>query len=143
MVLPYHIHSFQVTQVIPYLMDVCIDDASQCDLLNQYKDYCFSNYGNVLSMDTTSQEDFISYWSATVASELDLDQATLESLYESGDVYNSNHNVRLMWKYATSNGINGTPTARINGAKLDSTPFTVKKWINVLSDVYDSQYKAE
>lgn len=39
--LPYHTHSFQVTQIVPYLQALCAQDSSNCDLQNQYKDYCY------------------------------------------------------------------------------------------------------
>ena len=41
-------------------------------------------------------------------------------------------NVRAMWKYAASKGVSGTPTAFLNGVKLDSEPTTVKAWLNLL-----------
>ena len=42
-----------------------------------------------------------------------------------------------MWKYACSKGVSGTPVAFVNGVKLDSTPFTVEGWMDVLNYVYD------
>ena len=51
-------------------------------------------------------------------------------------------NTRAMWKYAASKGVNGTPTAYINGVRLDSEPSSVKQWLTYLQQVYDSQYHA-
>ena len=48
--------------------------------------------------------------------------------------------MRTLWKYATAKGVNGTPTAFVNGVKLDSVPMTVDGWLDVLNDVYNSQY---
>ena len=45
-----------------------------------------------------------------------------------------------MWKYGTSKGVSGTPTAYINGTKLDSCPMTVADWISVLQSVYESKW---
>jgi protein-disulfide isomerase len=45
-----------------------------------------------------------------------------------------------MWKYAASKGVNGTPTAYINGVMLDSEPMAVETWLEYLQQVYDSQY---
>jgi len=45
-----------------------------------------------------------------------------------------------MWKYAMAQGINGTPTAFMNGVKLDNMPTTVDKWMKYLNSVYNSQY---
>ena len=115
--LPYHDHTFQVTQIVPYLMDLCIEDSSNC-LMNAYKDYCFAQLNNVLSQTDVSQVDFIAEWTAQVAAEFDLDQATLASLYESGNGFNTNSSVRDFWKYAASKTVMGTPTAFINGVKL-------------------------
>ena len=46
-----------------------------------------------------------------------------------------------MWKYATTKGVFGTPTAFINGVMLDSVPMTVDDWMTVLNDVYNSQWR--
>ena len=37
--LPYHVHTFQVSQIVPYLQAICIED-NNC-LLNEYKDFCY------------------------------------------------------------------------------------------------------
>ena len=76
-----------------------------------------------------------------VADEFGLDYDTLVGLYTITGSSDTNHSVRDMWKYATAQGISGTPTAFVNGVKLDSTPRTTKAWLNVLNSVYDSQYK--
>ena len=89
-------------------------------------------------MTSTSQDDFIPYWTDLVATALNLDQATLLSLYASGDQYNSNSNTRAMWKYATSKGVSGTPVAYVNGVRLDFVPYSVNEWLSVLNSVYDS-----
>ena len=47
-----------------------------------------------------------------------------------------------MWKYATAKGVNGTPSAFMNGVNLDDVPFTVDGWMDLLNQVYESQYKA-
>lgn len=46
-----------------------------------------------------------------------------------------------MWKYAASKTVSGTPTAFINGVRVDSEPSTVKGWLKLLNEVYASQYK--
>lgn len=88
-----------------------------------------------------SQDDFIKQWTAQVATEFNLDQTTLAGLYKSTDPYNSNSNTRAMWKYAASKTVSGTPTAFINGVRVDSEPSTVKGWLKLLNEVYASQYK--
>ena len=88
-------------------------------------------------------KEFITWWSAKVADALDLDQATLESLYANGDVYDTNGSVRDFWKFGTSNGVSGTPAAFVNGVALDNVPVSVEGWLDLLNSVYDSQYKPE
>ena len=46
-----------------------------------------------------------------------------------------------MWKYAAGKGVFGTPTAFVNGAFLDNVPFTVRGWMRLLNQIYDSQYR--
>ena len=76
-----------------------------------------------------------------VAEELSIDEATILGLYNRDtDIYNTNMNVRAMWKYGTSKGVSGTPTAYINGVRLDSMPNSVNQWLKYLQQVYDSQY---
>ena len=58
-VLPYHNHSFQVTQIVPYLLAQCAADATMCSLLDQYKNYCFTQLNTVLAESDVSKEDFI------------------------------------------------------------------------------------
>ena len=36
--------------------------------------------------------------------------------------------------------MNGTPTAFVNGVKLDSCPTTVDGWLDFLDSTYNSQY---
>lgn len=138
--LTYHIFAFQVNQIVPYLMDLCIADSTEC-YMNDYRNFCYDGaYSNVLAQGDMSLDDFIPWWTAQVAEALDLDQATLESLYGPNDVYNTNSSTRDFWKFGTSNGISGTPSTMVNGVLLDATPFSVEGWMDVLNTVYNSQY---
>ena len=85
-------------------------------------------------MDRCLPNDFVAQWSQQVADELSLDAEILLSLYQPSDydAYNSNMNTRAMWKYAASKGVSGTPTAYINGVRLDNMPSSVKQWMNYL-----------
>jgi protein-disulfide isomerase len=87
-----------------------------------------------------SLDDFVLWWTAQVAEALNLDQATLESLYGDDDVYNTNQSVREFWKFGTSNGVSGTPSSFVNGVMLNSVPFSVEGWLDLLNTVYNSQY---
>ena len=106
--------------------------------MNKYKDFCYEQLATVLSETSVSDTDFELEWSQKVATALNLDYATIYSLYTSNDQYNSNSNTRAMWKYTTSKGISGTPTAYVNGVMLDNVPSTVKEWQSVLNAVYGS-----
>ena len=91
-------------------------------------------------MDTISQVDFEAWWAKQVATKFSLDESDVASCYSNSDPYNSDGNLRTLWKYATAKGVNGTPTAFVNGVKLDSVPMTVDDWLEVLNSVYSSQF---
>ena len=136
--LPYHTHAYQVNQLVPYFMDLCIADSTQC-FNNEYRDFSYDNLSTILSMKTTSQDDFITWWSTQVATEFGLDAATVEASY-TDTTYATDSSLRSMWKYAAGKGVHATPTAFLNGAYVDSVPFTVRGWMKLLNETYDSQY---
>ena len=70
--LGYHVHSYQVAQMVPYFMNFC-ESADVCTISAAYKDFCFENVDTILGMTTTSQDDFVTYWTAEVAMKLGLD----------------------------------------------------------------------
>ena len=53
-VLPYHIHSYQITSVVPMLMDLCEADSSKC-YVDQYAELCWKNLETILTDKTTSE----------------------------------------------------------------------------------------
>ena len=91
-------------------------------------------------MTSTSQDDFVAWWAKQVATKFDLDESSIASCYSENDTYNTDSNMRSLWKYATAKGVNGTPSAFVNGVKLDTVPMTVDDWLTVLNSVYNSQY---
>ena len=56
-VLPYHLHSFQATQIVPYLEDKCASDSSKC-LMEKYIELTWANLDWVLKDDALSEKDF-------------------------------------------------------------------------------------
>ena len=126
--LDYHLHSWQVAQVLPYLLD---DAAiSQAPRMNQYLDIGFQYQDTVLGKDDMSKEEFIPYWSKIVSDELSLDYDTILGIYDrENDKHNTEDKTRAIWKYGSAKGVSGTPTAFVNGVKLDSFPATVDEWI--------------
>ena len=79
--LPYHLHTWQVNQLMPYFMDNCMADSSQCDMMNKYKDYSFKMQNDVLAWDTLSKQGMIERWTGLVADEFKLSKADLELCY--------------------------------------------------------------
>ena len=59
---------------------------------------------------------------------LDLDFDEIKSLYSQDDPYNSDERTRANWKYGASVGVSGTPSAIIDGVKLDEYPATGDAW---------------
>ena len=126
--------------MVPYFMDLC--ESGRGCYSNEYKDFAFSNLSTILSMTDVSQNDFEAWWSQQVSTQFDLPLDDVSSIYTSSDPYETDGSLRAMWKYGTAKGVNGTPTAYINGTKLDSVPMTVNGWMKVLNDVYNSRYSA-
>ena len=136
--LPYHVHSYQVAQLVPYFMDLCIADSTKC-FSSDYRDFCYEQLDSVLSMTDTSKNDFITYWSSLVATEFGLEASDIEASYSDGK---TDSDLRDLWKYAAGKGVHATPTAFANGVYLDNVPFSVLGWMRLLNQIYDSQYKA-
>ena len=139
--LPYHLHTWQVNQLMPYFMDNCMTDSTQCNMMNDYKEYCWKMQDDVLAWDTLSKQEMIERWTGLVAKEFNLKQSDLELCYDrANDPHDTEDKLREMWKYATALSTSGTPTAYINGVRLDSTPSTVDGWLEIFNSLYDSQW---
>ena len=137
--LDYHIHSWQVAQVLPYLLDLCSEGTS-CQM-NEYLEYGFAMQDTVLGKSMMGKDQFIPYWSQLVSDKMSLDYDTIMGLYDRpNDVHNSEDGTRAIWKYGAAKGVSGTPTAFINGVKLDSFPASVDDWLDTLKGVYESQW---
>merc|ERR1719273_1709141 len=109
--------------------------------MDKYMAYSFDQQTTVLGEVSISKDAFIKQWTAQVADAFDLKQEDLELCYDrSNDKHNTEGKLREMWKYATSNTVHGTPTALINGVKLDSNPSTVDGWLEVLNSVHNEQW---
>ena len=57
----------------------------------------------------------------------------------SPDPLNSETRSRHIWKYAASRGVFGTPTAFVNGVRVQNIPWTAQDWFQLLQDVIKSQ----
>ena len=109
--------------------------------MNEYLDYGFAMQDTVLAKSMMGKDEFIPYWSQLVSDKMGLDYDTLMGLYDRpNDAHNSEDGTRAIWKYGAAKGVSGTPTAFINGVKLDSFPASVDDWLDTLKGVYDSQW---
>ena len=141
--LDYHIHSWQVAQVLPGLLDLCVQDETQC-LMDKYLDFSFEMQDHVLSLSDYSKDEFIPYWAQQVADELGLPYEGVLGIYDRDtDVHKTEDKTRAIWKYGAARGVSGTPTAFINGVKLDSFPDSTQAWIDTLQAVLDAQWNPE
>ena len=117
-VLPYHLHSYAVTQVMPYLADVCTKTkGSECHLF-EYMEYAWEQMDEIKSQKNVSKNDFVQDWAQTIEKLYDGVQAkAIENLFTPTDPLLSDIKTRANWKYATSVGVQGTPTAWAKGVE--------------------------
>ena len=85
-----------------------------------------------------SQNDFEDYWAGRVSASLGVSKDLIATAYDKSSPNSTDGVQRSMLKYAWAKGVNGTPTAFMNGVKLDSAPRTVRGWMNLLQETYDS-----
>ena len=136
--LPYHTHAYQVNQLVPYFMNMCIADSTKC-FSDDYRNFAFDQQSTILSMKDTSKDDFITYWSKAVATQLGVDASAIEASYSDSSRL-TDMSLRDMWKYAAARGVYGTPSVFINGVAVDNVPFNVLGWKRLLNQVYNSQF---
>ena len=107
--------------------------------MNDYVDFCFEQQDNVLSLSNYSKDKFVPYWSQMVADEFGFDYDDVLAIFDRpNDVHKTEDKTRAIWKYGAAKGVSGTPTAFINGVKLDSFPDSTQAWIDTLEAVYAS-----
>ena len=87
LVLPYHLHSWEMTKIFVLLNDICDADSSKC-YQDQYTELCFDHQDSVKDTNT-SEVDFMNKWSKTVADELSIDQQEILDLFGKNDTHNS------------------------------------------------------
>lgn len=91
-------------------------------------------------MTNVGQSEFITKWTTMVAQEFGLSQPTLQNLYYHGwdEPFMVDSSTRDFYKFASSNGVSGTPTAFLQGVMLDSVPSSVNAWLFLLEQTYQS-----
>ena len=89
-------------------------------------------------MTTTSQVDFEAWWAMEVSNKFGMAWHEVAVCYSDEDPYSTDGNMRMLWKYGTAKGVNGTPSAFLNGVKLDDVPMTVDDWMDLLNSTHES-----
>ena len=113
-------------------MDLCVEDSSKC-YMNNYMAWCFNMQDLVLEKTNMSKDEFTKYWSEQVSKSYNLDYDSVYAIYDrDNDVHDTEMKTRAIWKYGSAKGVSGTPTAWINGVKLDEFPADTKAWIDLL-----------
>ena len=135
-VLPYHIHSWTISKVVPYLQDICATTPDTCQM-NQYLELAWEHWDETLADTATSEDDFIQKWAANVESSLTgIKKEDIVALYDrSNDKHNTEDRLRAMWKYGTSIGVSGAPVAFVNGVKLDNYPTEEIDWKSLIQQL--------
>ena len=126
--------------MIPYLQDLCEEDALNCDKFQTYADYCWEHMWDVLGATDKSQDDFVKDWSKQTAELLELEEADVLRLYDKkNDLHDTNNRVRQMFKVSSQMGVANTPTVFLNNVKLTSIPSTIDEWHTYLLSLVDNQ----
>ena len=134
-VLPYHLHSFQMSQILVFMSDLCLADSTKC-YMDGYSELCYENASWITKSSDKSEVEFMQGWSKTVADKFSLDQQSILDLYTAKDTHNSNERVRENWKYGASVGVSGTPMAFIDGVKLDEYPSSAAEWETLFKQLF-------
>eukprot|EP00927_Polykrikos_kofoidii_P067899 TRINITY_DN63320_c0_g1_i1.p1 TRINITY_DN63320_c0_g1~~TRINITY_DN63320_c0_g1_i1.p1 ORF type:complete len:253 (-),score=35.96 TRINITY_DN63320_c0_g1_i1:81-773(-) len=140
--LPYHLHSYQIAQVVPLLDDLCSADSSKC-FHEDYAELSWSNWSNILQDSKTSKDAFVVSWAKKVHEKFDAisEQDILNLFDESNDKHNSDERTREHFKYAVSVGAANTPTVTINGVRLDVYPASADRWKTLLNELISPSMK--
>mmetsp|Transcript_10532 Transcript_10532/g.16111 ORF Transcript_10532/g.16111 Transcript_10532/m.16111 type:complete len:227 (-) Transcript_10532:72-752(-) len=136
-VLPYHLNSFQLAQVVPYLQDKCAEDSSFCDLFEPYARMCWDNMDYLTAATDKSTDEIVEEWSEKTADLLNVSSSEIKDLYTDDDIHNSNTRVRQFFKYAMQSDISWTPSIKINSVKIYDNPGSVQEWMDMLDSLYN------
>ena len=128
-VLPYHAHSYSITSVLPMLYDLCQADSTKC-YMDSYAEFAWKDWQTILADKATSETEFMNAWGKKVADAFPGVSASdvANVINSSKDKYQSDYRTREDFKYGSSVGVSGTPSAIINGVKLDEVPETAEDW---------------
>ena len=147
--LPYHNHTWQVNQLVPFFVDLCehknglVEQSSSCQI-DAYKDFAFEQQDTVLGETEMSKQDFIKQWSKLVADKFNFDVSTIELCYDRAkDPHDTEDKLRQMWKYGTGKGVENHGKILEASWKIMENPgeILVKSWRNPWSFACDSVNK--
>lgn len=145
--LPFHFGAWIMTKLIPYMEDVCYDQApktNQCTTFLDYITLAFNQQDWLITSTSTSYNALVLKWTQTIADNMKLDVNELRKVYDPAtDTHNSEKRTRMIWKYTAARAVGGTPNAFVNGVRLQKTPTSVDQWTQLITDVYNSQYKVQ
>mmetsp|Transcript_19216 Transcript_19216/g.29454 ORF Transcript_19216/g.29454 Transcript_19216/m.29454 type:complete len:228 (-) Transcript_19216:49-732(-) len=130
-VLPYHLHSYQMTQLFQYFDKHC--DAGDFCLQQEYANFSWNFIGEL--SDTMPESEFKKYWAAQVANEFDLPE---DEILDTLTSRSSDDYTRESWKYATSEGASGTPYGFVNGVALENVPLDAAGWKDLVDGLLPS-----
>lgn len=127
--LPYHHGSWIAARLIPILSDKCyIANPPNCKYLD-YISLALENQDMLLTQTSVTENQLIDQWCGFVATKLGLDKTELLGSYNRAtDPHNSEMRARYIWKYAASRTVASTPSAFVNGIKLQDPPMDAQGW---------------
>ena len=124
--LPYHHNAFFVSRLAPYIYD-----KTGCGgAVNEFASWTFENQDEWLSggaSNLTEPEILESICTEFSGEFSEYGFAKSECLSAIKDI-KYEMRTRTSWKYATSLGVNGTPTVFVNGVELTNAPFSEQDW---------------
>ena len=127
--LTFHYGAWIMTKIIPYMEDLCYADSKQCGRYLEYIGLAFDQQDWVITATNTSYNELIVKWTQVVAENMTLDVTELRKLYDyASDMHNSEMRTRYMWKYTAARSVGGTPSAFVNGVKLQNIPANADQW---------------
>ena len=139
--LPYHHASWIPHRLLPYIIDKCLAANNVNCKYKEYVNYTLETRDEFLYFTNTTYDALTSWWIGKVNSKFGWSYQDMIQVYNRSavDAHNSEARARYMWKYAADQGVFATPTAFVNGVRVQNTPFTPQDWYKLLQDVYNSQ----
>ena len=115
--------------------DNCTDATKQCDV-EKYAELSWDHLENSQLKNQSVQYFWNNTWTPTVMKAFpDVDETVFKNVITHEDHANTDSRTRLNWKYGTSNGVYGTPSAFVNGVMVD-VPASVADWDHFLRGLF-------